>query len=165
MLFKPPKPVGMTLNLAPMVDVMMCLIIFFLLASKLVDAQHRPLNLPYARAALEVGRGELGPRVVINVRPSDDDPLRAEYIVEAWDGRRITERTLAANEITDYLKARKAQAERTAIAGQDEICCVIRGDEDVAYGHIEVVLRGCGLAKIAKVVFSARAGQEPVEEA
>ena len=68
MLFKPPKPVGMTLNLAPMVDVMMCLIIFFLLASKLVDAQHRPLNLPYARAALEVGRGELGPRVVTTTR-------------------------------------------------------------------------------------------------
>ncbi len=86
MLFRPPKPVAMTLNLAPMVDVMMCLIIFFLLASKLVDAQHRPLNLPYAQAALEVKRSELGPRVVINVRPRADDPLRAEYVVEAGTG-------------------------------------------------------------------------------
>src|SRR5690606_38234353 len=31
-----PKPANMTLNLAPMVDVMMCLIIFFLLGSRLV---------------------------------------------------------------------------------------------------------------------------------
>jgi biopolymer transport protein ExbD len=160
MLFRPPKPVGMTLNLAPMVDVMMCLIIFFLLASKLVDAQHRPLNLPYARAALEVGRGELGPRVVINVRPSADDPLRAEYIVEAWDGRNITERVLHPDEIAEYLQAR---ADRAAALNTD-LRCVIRADQNVAYGHVEVVLRGCGLAKIAKVVFSARAGQEPEEE-
>ncbi len=161
MLFRPPKPVAMTLNLAPMVDVMMCLIIFFLLASKLVDAQHRPLNLPYAQAALEVKRSELGPRVVINVRPRADDPLRAEYVVEAWDGRTITERALAADEIAGYLQAR---AKRAAESDTD-LRCVIRADEHVAYGHVEVVLRGCGLAKIAKVVFSARAGQEPEEEA
>lgn len=160
MLFRPPKPVGMTLNLAPMVDVMMCLIIFFLLASKLVDAQHRPLNLPYARAALEVGRGELGRRVVINVRPSDDDPLRAEYIVEAWDGQNITERILQPDEIRGYLQARADQVP----AADDGLRCVIRADQDVAYGHVEVVLRGCGLAKIGKVVFSARAGVEPERE-
>ncbi|MFQ5805644.1 MAG: ExbD/TolR family protein [Phycisphaerae bacterium] len=159
MLFRPPKPVGMTLNLAPMVDVMMCLIIFFLLASKLVDAQHRPLNLPYAQAALEVGRSELGPRVVINVRPMADDPLRAEYVVEAWDGRRITERTLAPAELAGYLQTRA----KRAAAHHADLRCVIRADEAVAYGHVEVVLRGCGLAKIGKVVFSARAGQEPEE--
>lgn len=162
MLFKPPKPVGMTLNLAPMVDVMMCLIIFFLLASKLVDAQHRPLNLPYAQAALEVERSKLGPRrVVINVRPSADDPLQAEYVVEAWDGRSITERTLRPDEIADYLRIRA----RRAAERNTDLRCVIRGDQEVAYGHVEVVLRGCGLAKIAKVVFSARAGEEPEEGA
>jgi biopolymer transport protein ExbD len=160
MRFRPPKPVGMTLNLAPMVDVMMCLIIFFLLASKLVDAQHRPLNLPYAKAALEVGRGELGTRVVINVRPAPGDPLRADYIVEGWDGRNITERRLDPTEIERYLRTR---AERARKAG-DDLRCVIRADENVAYGHVEVVLRGCGLAKIAKVVFSARAGERPEDE-
>jgi biopolymer transport protein ExbD len=161
MLFRPPRPVAMTLNLAPMVDVMMCLIIFFLLASKLVDAQHRPLNLPYAQAAREVSRGELKTRVVINIRPSADDPLRADYVVEGWDGRRITEHVLQPDEISAYLQARAARA-----AERDtELRCVIRADEDVAYGHIEVVLRGCGLAKVAKVVFSARAGREPEEDA
>jgi biopolymer transport protein ExbD len=153
--------VSMTLNLAPMVDVMMCLIIFFLLAARLVSAQHRPLNLPYAQAALEVDRSELGPRVVINVRPRTDDPFRAEYVVQAWDGRSITERTLSPDEIADYLRARAVQA-----AERDtDLRCVIRADQQVAYGHVEVVLRGCGLAKIAKVVFSVRAGEEPEEEA
>ena len=161
MRFRPPKPVGMTLNLAPMVDVMMCLIIFFLLASKLVDAQHRPLNLPYAQAASEVGRSELGPRVVINVRPMAEDFLRAEYVVEGWDGRNITERVLEPDEIAGYLQIRADRAKER----NTDLRCVIRADEDVAYGHVEVVLRGCGLAKIAKVVFSARPGKEPEEHA
>lgn len=161
MLFRPPKPVGMTLNLAPMVDVMMCLIIFFLLASKLVDFQHRPLDLPYARAALEVERSELGARVVINVRPSVDGPVLAEYVVEGWDGRAITERTLQPDEIAPYLRGHADRARQR----DSDLRCVIRADRDVAYGHVEVVLRGCGLAKIAKVVFSARAGQDPEEEA
>lgn len=157
MLFRPPKPVGMTLNLAPMVDVMMCLIIFFLLASKIVDAELRPLNLPYAKAALEVERGELGPRVVINVLPASDDRLRAEYVVQTWDGRRLAERTLEPDEIAGYLQARV----RLALERGEELRCVVRADQDVAYGHVEVVLRGCGLAKIAKLVFSARTGVEP----
>jgi len=160
MLFQPPKPVSMTLNLAPMVDVMMCLIIFFLLASKLVDAQHHPLNLPYAQTAVEVERGELGRRVVINVRPSEDDPRRAEYIVEAWDGQNITERRLPTTEIVDYLRAGADRA-REAGAG---LRCVIRADQEVSYEQVEIVLRGCGLAKIAKVVFSARVGEEPEGE-
>jgi len=158
MLFRPPKPVGMTLNLAPMVDVMMCLIVFFLLASRLVDAQHRPLNLPYARAAREVGRGELGP-LVINVRPAADDALRAEYVVQGWDGRRIVEQALPADQIARYLQARADVAR----ARGAPLRCVIRADEQVAYGHVEVVLRGCGLARIANVVFGARAGEEPKE--
>jgi biopolymer transport protein ExbD len=47
-MFKPPEPANLDLNLAPMVDVMMCLIIFFLLASKLVQAENYELELPWA---------------------------------------------------------------------------------------------------------------------
>ncbi|MBN2447607.1 MAG: biopolymer transporter ExbD, partial [Phycisphaerae bacterium] len=66
-MFKAPKPVSMTLNLAPMVDVMMCLIIFFLLASQLVDSENFEMKLPWAAAAETVAQSELGRRVTINV--------------------------------------------------------------------------------------------------
>lgn len=150
----------MILNLAPMVDVMMCLIIFFLLASKLVDAQHRPLNLPYALAATEIERGDLGRRVVINVQSDAVDPLHADYIVEVWDGAKITERRLGPEEVEEYLRVRAENAR----AENGDIRCVIRADQNVCYAHVEVVLRGCGLAKITKVTFSARAGAEPEGE-
>jgi biopolymer transport protein ExbD len=146
----------MTLNLAPMVDVMMCLIIFFLLASKIVTAQHRPLELPYARAAYEIERSDLGPRVVINVMPDDVDPNRAVYLVQGWDGRHITERSLPPSEVDQYL----INASSVQPADQP-LRCVIRADRDVHYEQVELVLRACGLAKIAHVTFSARTGEEP----
>lgn len=154
-LFQPPRAFQMTLNLAPMVDVMMCLIIFFLLASRLVSTQHRPLSLAYARAAREVERGELGPRVVINVRAAG--PASAEYVTNEWDGQAVSERVIAADALPSFLQ----EAVKRLQAPAGEARCVIRADREVAYGHVEVALRAAGLAKIGKIIFSANAGPEP----
>jgi biopolymer transport protein ExbD len=67
-MFRPPAPASMTLNLAPMVDVLMCLIVFFLLASKLVSAEHLRGTRPWAGAAGEGRCLELGEGVTINGR-------------------------------------------------------------------------------------------------
>jgi biopolymer transport protein ExbD len=152
-----PKPVSMTLNLAPMVDVMMCLIIFFLLASRMVAAEQFPVQLPWAAAAEEVGQDELGQRVTITVRQAPADPDRAEYIVVDWDGRRIVERVLPPDAIDQLLLARK----RAADAEEQTLRCVIRADQMVMYQHVEVVLRGCGLAQIDDVIFTANKGLPP----
>ncbi|MFO0840228.1 MAG: biopolymer transporter ExbD [Phycisphaerae bacterium] len=152
MIFRPPKPTEMTLNLAPMVDVMMCLIIFFLLAGSLVDAEHQAIELPFAVSAEPVERSALGTRVTINVRraPGAKDGLPAEYVVAGWDGQNIVERLLPPEQIADFLRARAAEA-----TPDSPIRCLIRAEQEVSYRDIEVVLRGCGLAKIAKVVFGA----------
>jgi biopolymer transport protein ExbD len=149
----------MTLNLAPMVDVMMCLIIFFLLGSTLVLEESRPVELPWALAAQQVDRSELGSRVVVNVRPAPDRNLPAEYVVVGWDGRNVTETVLTPEQLQAYLMSEAAAAR----ARQEEICCVIRADRDVRYREVETALRGCGLAKIARVVFSVNSGGPPGE--
>lgn len=147
----------MILNLAPMVDVMMCLIIFFLLAARMVAAEHHPVDLPWAQAAKEVEPGDLGTRVTITVRRAHDGDDQAEYVVADWDGEQIVERVLAPTDVERLLQARAARAAR---AGQKPRC-VIRADRLVMYKHVEVVLRACGLAQIRDVVFSANAGSEP----
>jgi len=149
----------MTLNLAPMVDVMMCLIIFFLLAAKLVAVEHYPVDLPWAQAAKEVEPSELGARVTITVRRVTGDDGQAEYVVADWDGQQVVERVLQPREVAELLQARAARAARS----QQKLRCVIRADEAVMYQHVETVLRGCGLAKISDVVFSANQGRDPRE--
>ena len=103
-----PKPVSMELNLAPMVDVMMCLIIFFMLGSELMNAENRPLQLPWAVAAEEVEKKDLGQRVVINVRPKEDNPEEADYLVagmepQADGGLAMVERSMNVGELNNYL--------------------------------------------------------------
>jgi len=134
-----------------MVDVLMCLIIFFLLASKLVSAEHFPVNLPWAMAAKEVESRELGARVTINVRKAGASDESAEYVVVDWDGQQIVERLLQPEDMEALLRSR---AQRAGATGQ-EPRCVIRADQDVQYQHVEVVLRACGKANVAHVVFSA----------
>lgn len=154
-LVRPPRPLQFTLNLAPMVDVMMCLIIFFLLASRLVSTQQRPLSLAYAKAAREVDRGQLGARVVVNVRAAGETD--AEYVVNNWDGRTVGERVIAPDELPSFLQDAAARLRANA----EDVRCVIRADRNVAYGHVEVALRAAGVAKIGKIIFSANAGAEP----
>lgn len=147
-----------------MVDVMMCLIIFFLLASQLVAARHREVRLPFSRAASESERTVQGPKAVINVRPRPSDSGdsqangRVEYVVEDWDGQHVTERVLSADEIPAFLKRRAA-----AISPEGSLRCVIRADRDVQYGHVEAVLKACGKQGVSRVIFATSVGAEPGE--
>ena len=42
----------------------------------------------------------------------------------------------------------------------EEMRCVVRADRETAYRDVEVVLRGCGKARISHVVFGAIPGSE-----
>lgn len=160
---RPPRPVSMTLNLAPMVDVMMCLIIFFLLASKIVVAERQPLELPRAAAAVKFDNSQVRYRVVVNVRPVSPaavaegtpptgvSPTNVEYIVVDWDGQAIVRRLLTPPELEPVLRTRAALA-RTD--GQ-ELACVIRADRAVRYSDVETVMRAAAQSGISKLVFSA----------
>ena len=65
---KPHATTRLSLNLAPMVDVMMCLLIFFMLAAKMVEQENSRIDLPMARAAKDAEKQALGNRLVINIR-------------------------------------------------------------------------------------------------
>lgn len=143
-----PQPASMTLNLAPLVDVMMCLIIFFLIASRLVEEQRRPLELAVAASARSSDEPPAAP-LVINVRPGRD---AAEYVIYGWDGQRMAEQILPASDLDSLLTRRAVYARQTG----DELSCVIRADQGVRYADVEAVLRACGRARIGRVTFAAR---------
>jgi biopolymer transport protein ExbD len=154
-LKRPPKATSMTLNLAPMVDVMMCLIIFFLLASKLADEMD--VQLPWAVAAETPEEVALGNRITLSVRRAGAALDEVEYSVRDWDGEKITNRFLTPNDVMVLLRARALRAEQ---AGQT-LRCVINADREVPYAAVEVLLRACGLAKISNVVFATQKGAPP----
>ncbi len=156
--FRPPEPANLDLNLAPMVDVMMCLIIFFLLASKMVASENFEMRLPWATAARELDKSELGNRVTINVVAGDEQAgLQPRYITAEWDGQQVVQVERSPLGVEQLLVERQQRAARL---GQN-LRCKIRADGDAAYADVEVVLRACGVANIGNIVFAARQGTDP----
>lgn len=148
---KAPVPTSLSVNLAPMVDVMMVLIIFFMLATDLVKRETHQVDLPYAAASEEIsGPADLGNRVVINVLARPFEPADQ---VDYWIGDKL---------VTPATILGRLQRE-----GQRDpnVRCVIRADRDVAFRHVQTVLLACAKAKVANLAFSTIKGTEPEEGA
>jgi len=141
---RPPKTTAIDLNLAPMVDVMMCLLIFFMLATKMVEQENSKIDLPFARAAKEIDKQDLGNRLVVNVR---DAALHggegAEYIVR--------ENVISLADMRSLLALEQEC--------DPEVNCVIRADRSVPYRHVEAVMVLCGQVRLRNITFGALQGE------
>ncbi len=136
-----PDATPIALNLAPMVDVTMCLLVFFILATRLVEREtSAKIDLPVARSALEVDKQDLGSRFVINIQDGEmsgvDGPV---YIVD--------EKQLSLDEVMARLAKQKSLI--------PDINCVIRGDKHLPYKYVQKVMANCAGLGVTKVTFSA----------
>jgi biopolymer transport protein ExbD len=139
-MIRPPPATPLVLNLAPMVDVMMCLLIFFMLAAKLVEIEQSRIDLPLAAAAREAERRELGNRFVVNLLR--ETPDRPTYL--------LRERPVTLEEVLAELAREHRQD-----AG---VNCVIRADRNVPYADVEAILSACAGLGVRHVTFSATRG-------
>lgn len=124
------------LNLAPLVDVMMCLIIFFMLSAKLTQREHAErVDLPVSSSAQPAARRTGVNRVVVNVVP---DSTGVSYVMD--------DRSVPLKEVAGRLER---EAARDAA-----VTCYIRADRAIEYRHVEPILVECSRAKIGKVTFA-----------
>lgn len=135
---KPPTATSLALNLAPMVDVMMCLMIFFMLATKMVEQEKSRIALPVAPSAREADKQSGDTRFVVNIRPQGET-MKPLYLVR--------EEELPLTQVLERLSA--------AASVDRELQCVIRADRDIAYEHVEAVMLGCARAGIHRITFGA----------
>ena len=119
------------IQLAPLVDVLLLLLIFFLLTWNAARNENElDVKVPKASAAKEK-QAPVGD-VVVNVK-SDGNVV-------------VNRRTLSSAELTDLLK--------NLVALNSEQAVIIRGDEAGAYKNIIGVLNICTEAGISNVAFA-----------
>lgn len=145
----PPKATSMELNLAPMVDVIMCMLIFFMLATKLVQQESSRIDLPLALAAKDVELADLGARFVVNVQRAAGDSSAAEYLVR--------EQPVKLDALISMLQSSVSQTIKDS-GPAAELNCIIRADKSVPYKHVEAIMKGCATAKVRNITFSALQG-------
>jgi biopolymer transport protein ExbD len=137
---KPPPPTSLTLNLAPMVDVMMCLLIFFMLATKMVEQEHTRIDLPVATSAKDAKRETASGRFVINIRrtaAAGQDEVVYLLREEALPLDQLLERLSAAGRL------------------DPQLTCLIRADRHVRYRDVEAILAGCARTGVSNVSLGA----------
>ncbi len=125
-------------NATPLIDVVMCLIIFFLIVGKLASERGRQVKLPETSHGQSARAAD--PMIVNVVRPEGPGAawlagLGKVFIVD----REVPDAAVLESLVRDRLLERPA----TAVE--------IRADRDLPYGAVEPVLRACGQAGAANV--------------
>jgi biopolymer transport protein ExbD len=136
-------------NVTPLIDVVMCLIIFFLTCSHLARTEaNDKVILPRAELGRELA--EQRGRVVINVS------ARAAPTTQRAPGPNagqepviiIREKKYSIQALTDFLLKEKQDS--------PDLQVILRADEDLAYDWISPVLVSCFRANIKSIHFSTR---------
>jgi biopolymer transport protein ExbD len=128
------------INVTPLVDVTLVLLIIFMVTARIIVSQGMPMDLPKAASG---------------------EALQQVFSVElAADGKtRVDSDNLASDEaITPLAKAAKAK--------NADLRAVIRADKKVEHGrviHVLDLLKRAGVAKIAFAVSPSDKGGTPVE--
>ena len=137
-------------NVTPLIDVMMCLIIFFLVCGRLA-AQESNDKMVIPKAELGQQLPEQRDRLLINVVPKETAGGHTEPDVEP--DVYIRGESLGMNELTVYLRNEKKET--------PDVKVIIRADKDIAYEWIAPVLTACAQAGIKSVNFSTRHLDQP----
>jgi biopolymer transport protein ExbD len=131
-VFHAPHPFG-DINVTPLIDVVMCMIVFYLIVGKLAADVRSPMRLPEARHAEKSARPEM---LVINVLPGDA-------------GARIEVESAGVD------LAVLPAAIRARLAEQPETVVQVRASRDLAYGAVKPVIDACRDAGLPAVRLAA----------
>jgi biopolymer transport protein ExbD len=164
-------------NVTPLIDVVMCLVIFFMLVAKIgvTTGADPTIEVPVSglgKTMLESFSNTL----VLNVRekkPLDEPLITALVDGSAGAGQPQELRTLdpatGKNQLTEVL--RRLRFGRDAKAGgsgvnkdNDAFSIIIRGDKEMGYQFLEPVLVACAEAQVKNIIYQTRAKTETVTQ-
>jgi biopolymer transport protein ExbD len=157
---------GSEVNVTPLIDVIMCLIIFFMLVAKIgvTKGNDAKVNLPYAYLGVKVS--DMGNTFTLNVLPlgqteNKDAPV-TEIQVTALVGNQAKDLPISA-EIGGVMQYPLRETLRQAKAlHKDQFKVIIRADGNLPFTQVQKVLIECANVGASSMLFAAQKGTEPV---
>src|SRR5256885_3150126 len=148
-------------NVTPLIDVVMCLIIFFMLVAKIGVAQGIDATIDLPASQLGQDLKDPGQALTLNVRPG---PLEQPLVTALVEG---TSNTAQEIKLFDPTTNKKPLLEvlhkiklgpdgRAGTADDKDLKIVIRGEKDMAYQFLEPVLITCAEARVKNVNFNTK---------
>jgi biopolymer transport protein ExbD len=160
-----PPAHGSEVNVTPLIDVIMCLIIFFMLVAKIgVSNGDKPMDLPYTVLGKTID--DMGNTLSLNLLPvgktdaNKDAPITDIQVTALVDNvdkdLPITMEIGGAQrfplrEVLVQMKARY----------KDQFKVIVRADGDLPFTQVQKVLVECANAGASSLLFAAKKGEEP----
>lgn len=158
-------------NVTPLIDIVMCMIIFFMLIAKIgvTTGAEREIDIPVTQLGRDMKEIGVESSVVLNVREVAGQPF-VTAIVEA-DGSisktgrpvelKVVDTVTNKMPLTDALKhlrfGRDGRQGGTGVnADNPEFKVIIRGDKTMTYASLEPILLACMEANVKNVNFNTR---------
>lgn len=136
-------------NVTPLIDVVMCLIIFYMLVAKIgVNTGADPsIEIPVTKMGNDLK--DLGNTLVLNVREVADVPFVTALVDKSTSAPqevKIVDPVTNTRPLREILKRLRAN--------NPEFKIIIRGDKDISYKSLEPVLIACMEANVKDVNFN-----------
>ncbi len=140
-------------NVTPLIDIVMCLIIFFMLVAKIgVSTGAEAMDIP--ESILGVKIEDMGNTLTLNVRPGGGDQ---PYITALVDGKqqelKLWEPRPGGQISSPFLEVLKRFRKQNK-----DFKVIIRGDKEMPYRYLEPVLLKCAEANVKNVNFNTKIG-------
>jgi len=140
-------------NVTPLIDIVMCLIIFYMLVAKIGVNMGQDAKIELPTSLLGITLKDLGNTVTLNVArpPSGDEPLVT--MLDPSSGQMVDLKIIDGTKrpLQTFLKKLKGE--------NAEFKVIIRGDQNLEYRYLEPVLVTCSEAAVKNVNFAARVPQ------
>src|SRR2546421_5102437 len=143
-------------NVTPLIDVVMCLIIFFMLVAKIGGSTGADptITIPGTRLGKELK--DPGQALTLNVRPGVGDEPMVTALVNPNTSQpeeiKLVDHTTNVRPLLEVLKQIKKD--------KPDLKIIIRGDEDMGYKYLEPVLITCVEAQVKNVNFNTAVERE-----
>jgi biopolymer transport protein ExbD len=140
-------------NVTPLIDIVMCLIIFFMLVAKIgVSTGAEKMDIPESLVGIDIT--DMDNTLTLNVRPGALDLPQVTALVKDKNGEyektelKLRDPATGQNQLLNTLRLYRTQNDRFAV--------IIRGEADMPYRFLEPVLITCADANVRKVDFNTR---------
>lgn len=151
-------------NVTPLIDVVMCLIIFFMLVAKIgvTTGAEAHIKIPESQLGRDIKDIGIESALVLNVREVAGLPMITGMIEADGSASRtgapvelkLYDPVTNRRPLTDALRRLRMGDPRLGLRENPEFKVIIRGDKDISYRTLDPVLLACMEANVKNVTFN-----------
>ena len=152
------------MNVTPLIDVVMCLIIFFMLVAKIgvTTGAEAQIDIPVSQLGKDIKDIGIESALVLNVREIGGLPMVTAMVEPDGSASRsgkpvelkIFDPTTNRRPLTEALRRLRMGDPKLNIAENPQFKVIIRGDRNITYRTLDPVLLACVEANVKNVTFN-----------